>query len=55
MAASKFTIEITKFPEALWAMRKELAGLLRSEADAEADPRIARRLREIAATFEAGA
>lgn len=54
MATNRFTVDITKFPEALFAMRKQMAALLRSEAETEADPRIARRLIEIANMFEVG-
>lgn len=40
--------------ELLWHFRHEFSELLREVADAEADPRVARRLREIGACFEAG-
>lgn len=49
----KKTISITDIPEALSAMRLELARILRNAAADEA-PTIARRLRQIAAAFEAG-
>lgn len=47
-------ISIADIPEVLHALRCELANLLR-EAAMDEDPRVARRLREIAAVFEAGA
>lgn len=47
-------ISITDIPEALAGMRRELAKLLREVAGGEA-PAVARRLREVAAAFEAGA
>lgn len=54
MADATLKIDVLNFPEALHAMTSRLAFILREEADAEADPRIQRRLREIAARFEAG-
>ncbi len=53
-AATKITVSVEDMPETLVYMRNELAAILRAEADSEADPRIARRLRSIAASFEAG-
>lgn len=54
MASSKLTINVEKMPEMIARLRLEFSNLLREEAEAEADPRIARRLREIAAIFEVG-
>ncbi len=54
MADGHITIDMTKWPEALFAIRKEMAKLLRDEAETESDPRFARRLRELADVFEAG-
>lgn len=51
---SSIVISFERMPEMLWAMRHELAKILRAEAGAESDPRVARRLIEIAATFETG-
>jgi hypothetical protein len=51
---ASLTISITGIPEAMAELRHGLADLLREEAGAEADPRVARRLREVAATFEVG-
>lgn len=48
------TLTITGLPEALWAMRQEMARLLMSQADTEVSLLVAARLREIAASFEAG-
>lgn len=52
--ALRCVLSIDGMPEALAAMRRELARVLEAEAEAEADPRLARRLREIAAAFECG-
>lgn len=51
---AKVTLSVRNMPEVLSALRESLARILREEADAEADPRVARRLREIAAEFEVG-
>lgn len=48
------TISLTDMPEVLWALRHEMATLLRHGAEAETDPRVTRRLLEYAAAFEAG-
>jgi PHD/YefM family antitoxin component YafN of YafNO toxin-antitoxin module len=50
----KITLDLINWPEGLAMVRSELAKMLREEADSDADPRIARKLREIAARFEAG-
>jgi hypothetical protein len=47
-------LRISDMPEVLAAMRREIATLLRDEAESEADPRIARRLCALADTFEVG-
>ena len=49
-----FAIDLHAMPELIWACRRELANVLRREAEAEANPIVARRLREIADRFEAG-
>lgn len=54
MADAHLTIDVMNMPELIFHIRMEFAGVLREEADSEADPRIARRLREIAARFETG-
>ena len=56
MAAKYGTIvvELEKWLDLLWAMRNELATMLREQADAEASGYVANRLREIAAAFSAG-
>lgn len=41
-------------PRLLWEWRHQIADIVREVADAEADPRVAQRLREIGARFEAG-
>lgn len=47
-------VELEKWPDLLWAMRNEMATMLREQADAEASGYVAQRLREIAAAFSAG-
>lgn len=54
MASNVVQIRIDGFPEALFAMRTEMARFLRAEAETESDPRFARRLGELADVFEAG-
>ena len=49
------TVDVRNMPDLIFEVRKEMAKVLRDEAETEADPRIGRRLREIAARFEAGA
>ena len=53
-ARVKRQVRVRISPELLFGMRSEMANVLREVADAEADARVARRLREIAAAFEAG-
>jgi hypothetical protein len=53
-ASQTLELRIADMPEVLFALRARMAGILREEADAEADPRIARRLRDLANQFEAG-
>lgn len=52
MAGNVMEIRIADWPEMLAAIRKSFADMLREEADAEADPRLARKLRAIALAFE---
>lgn len=47
-------LSIGDIPEVIWALRSEMAKVLREEADADANPAVSRRLREIASAFEAG-
>lgn len=47
-------VSVRDMPEVLAEMRAELARLLVSEAGAEVSPAVAKRLREVAAGFEAG-
>jgi hypothetical protein len=49
----KARISIAGIPEALSAMRQELAEIIRAAAEDE-HPQVARRLRQIAAAFEVG-
>jgi hypothetical protein len=55
MASTHLTIDVMKWPEALFAMRVAMANMLRAEAEAESDPRLAKKLNALAATFETGA
>lgn len=48
------SIRIADMPDVLHAMIRRLADTLREEANSEAVPHTARRLRQIAADFEAG-
>lgn len=48
-------INVRDMPEVLYEMRHELVNILRVQAGAEAHPEVAKRLREIATEFEAGA
>jgi two-component sensor histidine kinase len=54
MAKASITIDVKNMPEMIHSVMRECAKRLRDEADSEADPRVAQRLREIAASFEAG-
>lgn len=47
-------VDLRNVPEIVWGLRREMAMILRDEAEADADPRIARRLRALADGFEAG-
>lgn len=47
-------VDLRHVPEIVWGLRREVATILRDEAEADADPRIAARLRQIADGFEAG-
>lgn len=47
-------VDVLNCAEALYLIRHEIAEFTRRVAGAEPDPRVARRLREIAAAFEAG-
>lgn len=49
------TVDVLNVPELIYNVRNQCADMLREEADSEANPRIARRLRELAAAFEVGA
>lgn len=51
---ASLTVDIAGVPEAIWAMRHEMAQMLREVADAEASAYVAQRLREVACGFEAG-
>lgn len=55
MANTHLTIDLRGWPEVIWAIRREMAHVLREEADGEINPAVSRKLRELAAAFEAGA
>lgn len=54
MAIANLTIDVKGMPEVVWAARRELAKLLRAEAEAETSNAVAAKLRVIADRFEAG-
>jgi len=54
MAIAKLTLDVKNMPEVVWACRRELAKILRAEAEAEVSNAVASKLRSIADRFEAG-
>ncbi len=50
----RMRVSLEKLPEVLSALRVNLANILREEAGSECDPKVARRLREVAEMFEVG-
>ena len=54
MASTEMTIRIADMPDIIWGIRLEVAKIIEEVAAAESDPRVARRLREIAVDFTAG-
>lgn len=50
----RLEIDIRGMPEVLADLHRYLGKVLREEADAESDPRVQRKLREIAARVETG-
>jgi hypothetical protein len=54
MPKAEVTIKIENVPEALAVMRRELAQMVRRTAGGEANPDVARRLRQIANAYEVG-
>ena len=53
MATSIITVDIKNMPEVIWAVRREMAKILREEADDEMHRYFARKLRSLANRFEA--
>lgn len=53
MAQGKFEISITDMPEVIWELRRQMASILREEAEGER-PDVAKKLRAIADDFEVG-
>ena len=51
---AQLSVDFSKLPDVIWMVRRELANLLRKEAETEASPLVAKRLRELAARFETG-
>lgn len=47
-------VDVSQIPEVVHGLIATLAKILRDEADADGNPEVARKLREIAARFEAG-
>jgi hypothetical protein len=54
MSTHTIEIRIADMPEVIFALRRELAKVLKREAEAETDPTVARRLYETADKFEIG-
>jgi len=52
MANSTIEIKVTQWPELIWCIRDEIVKRLREEADSEADPRVALKLKKVALDFE---
>lgn len=50
----KLSLDVRGIPELVWECRREMAQVLRQEAESEAHPLLNRRLEEIARRFEAG-
>lgn len=50
----KLVVDVRGMPEVIWQVRHACAQALRQEAEAEANPAVARRLLELADRFEAG-
>lgn len=48
------TLDVRGSAELISALRREMAAILCDVAEAESDPRVSRRLREVAAAFECG-
>lgn len=48
------TLNVERMPEMIWAARREMAQMLREVAQAESDPRVTRKLHEVADAYEAG-
>lgn len=48
------TFSLKDMPDVLWALRHEMAAMLRDGASSEADPRVVRRLLDYATAFECG-
>jgi hypothetical protein len=55
VATSHLVVDVRGIPELIHGVMSYTARVLREEADAEADPRVAVRLRQIAARIETGA
>lgn len=51
---TEVVLRVSEMPEMLWALRREMAHILREGAKAEKDRRVGDRLLEYAAAFESG-
>jgi hypothetical protein len=51
---AKLTVDVRGIPELVWSCRKELANVVRQEAEGESHPLLKRKLEEIARRYEAG-
>jgi hypothetical protein len=54
MTQHTIEVRIADMPEVIFALRRELAKVLKREAEAETNPLVARRLYETAEQFEIG-
>ena len=51
---SRIVVDVRHVPDLVWDLRREMASILREQADVEMYPHVADRLRRIANTFETG-
>lgn len=52
MATTVLTLDVRNLPEVIFEIRKQMADVLRAEAESTDDISLARKLHEIAADFE---
>lgn len=54
MVKPVIVVDVQGMPEVIFAVRKEMANLLRRESNTETHPLLSKRLRQLADEFEAG-